>query len=123
MVSFCVRLYLSGIIFLPIWYGRFICWIRPSMSARASIVSIRSEFILRSAGHSLASAAERFRYGSGVLMVLICLSTVFIKQHSIIDVVAAIILSIPLYLLAYRFDQIRDYFVQRRARRLSRDPA
>ena len=71
----------------------------------------------------LGQRSRAIRYGSGVLMVLICLSTVFIKQHSIIDVVAAIILSIPLYLLAYRFDQIRDYFVQRRARRLSRDPA
>ena len=71
----------------------------------------------------LGQRSRAIRYGSGVLMVLICLSTVFIKQHSIIDVVAAIILSIPLYLLAYRFDQIRDYFVQRRARRLPRDPA
>ena len=67
------------------------------------------------------SGKKWVRRGSLILCVSIILSTMFIKQHSIIDVVAAVILSIPLYLLAYRFDQIRDYFAQRRARRLSRD--
>ena len=35
------------------------------------------------------------RWGSEVLMVLICMSTVFIKQHSIADVFAAILLAVP----------------------------
>jgi membrane-associated phospholipid phosphatase len=34
--------------------------------------------------------------GALVLTILICLSTVFIKQHSVIDVIASCILSIPL---------------------------
>ncbi len=36
-----------------------------------------------------------------VLTILICLSTVFVKQHSILDLFGAIGLSIPMYLLAY----------------------
>lgn len=42
------------------------------------------------------------RYGSLILCILIILSTVFLKQHSVIDVAAAMILSIPMYILAYR---------------------
>lgn len=34
--------------------------------------------------------------------VLICLSTVFLKQHSVIDVFAALALAAPAYLLVYR---------------------
>lgn len=41
------------------------------------------------------------RWGSLVLTVSICLSTVFLKQHSIVDVFWALVLSIPMYLLAY----------------------
>lgn len=36
-----------------------------------------------------------------VLTIAICLSTVFLKQHSIVDVICAIIVAIPLYFLAY----------------------
>jgi len=39
---------------------------------------------------------------SCILMVLIVLSTVFVKQHSIIDMYGAIALSVPLYFLAYK---------------------
>ena len=41
-------------------------------------------------------------WSSFVLMVLICMSTVMLKQHSILDVFAAIALSVPLYFLAYK---------------------
>lgn len=39
--------------------------------------------------------------GSGVLCVLIVMSTVFIKQHSMFDVIAGILLSIVMYLAVY----------------------
>jgi len=39
--------------------------------------------------------------GAFILNVLICLSTVFIKQHSIIDVVCGLIVSSVLYILIY----------------------
>lgn len=42
--------------------------------------------------------------GSGILATSICLSTVFIKQHSILDMFAAIVLAIPLYYISYIFD-------------------
>lgn len=41
------------------------------------------------------------RIGALVLTVSICLSTVFLKQHSILDVFWALVLAVPMYLLAY----------------------
>ncbi len=49
--------------------------------------------------HLAVSHSERLRrrpairLGSGILMVLICLSTVFLKQHSVIDLIGAVILA------------------------------
>ncbi len=37
-----------------------------------------------------------------ILTILICLSTVYLKQHSILDVFGAIILSIPLFFISYK---------------------
>lgn len=42
------------------------------------------------------------RFGALFLTIAICLSTVFLKQHSILDVFAAMVLSVPLYLISYR---------------------
>ena len=39
--------------------------------------------------------------GTFVLAVLIILSTMFLKQHSVVDVIGAIILAVPAYHLAY----------------------
>ena len=41
------------------------------------------------------------RIGALVLTVSICLSTMFLKQHSALDVFWALVLSVPMYLLAY----------------------
>lgn len=41
---------------------------------------------------------------SFVLMISICLSTMFIKQHSFVDFVAAIVLSIIMYFAVYKLD-------------------
>lgn len=41
------------------------------------------------------------RRGSLILSVLICLSTVFLKQHSCFDVLCAILLSLIMYMLVY----------------------
>ena len=45
-----------------------------------------------------------------VLTILIILSTVFTKQHSILDVFGAIILAVPLYIIAYvpKYNKIKD---------------
>lgn len=42
--------------------------------------------------------------GSVILCILICLSTVFIKQHSAVDVIAAVALAAAMYPLAYCVD-------------------
>lgn len=44
--------------------------------------------------------------GSFILMILIILATMFLKQHSIIDVIAGIVLAIVLYPLFYRWNLI-----------------
>lgn len=41
------------------------------------------------------------QHGSFVLAVLIILSTMFLKQHSVIDVIGAFVLAVPVYHLAY----------------------
>lgn len=41
------------------------------------------------------------QHGSFILAVLIILSTMFLKQHSIIDVIGAIVLAIPAYYFSY----------------------
>ena len=41
------------------------------------------------------------RYGSAILMVSIILSTMFLKQHSVFDVVTGILLAIFMYTLVY----------------------
>ena len=38
---------------------------------------------------------------SGVLMILICLATVFLKQHSVIDVVGALLMASVIYPITY----------------------
>ncbi|APM39795.1 phosphatase PAP2 family protein [Clostridium kluyveri] len=51
-----------------------------------------------------SKAFERVKYGkqkSGILMVLICLSTVMIKQHSIVDVAGGIMISVLFNILLY----------------------
>lgn len=50
------------------------------------------------------------RGGALVLTVSICLSTVFLKQHSIIDVICALALSFVMYWIAYRpkFEKIPE---------------
>ena len=41
------------------------------------------------------------RYGSAILMVSIILSTMFLKQHSVFDVITGIVLSVFMYTVVY----------------------
>lgn len=50
------------------------------------------------------SKNKKLCLSSRILMILICMSTVFIKQHSIVDVCAAIALSVPLYYISFVYD-------------------
>ena len=43
-----------------------------------------------------------WRWMSHVLTIIIILSTVFLKQHSIVDIITALILNLVFYLLVYR---------------------
>lgn len=51
-----------------------------------------------------------------VLTVLVCASTCFIKQHSVLDVIGALLLEIPLYLLVFKVNWSRFVPVSWRAR-------
>lgn len=45
--------------------------------------------------------------GSGILMVLICLATVFLKQHSVIDGVGSLLMAVVIYPIAYAPESAR----------------
>ena len=45
-------------------------------------------------------AHRAFQIGSAVLVVLICLSTVFIKQHSVLDVLGGAAVALAMHVLA-----------------------
>ena len=55
-----------------------------------------------------------FKWTSLVFSIFVCASTVFLKQHSILDVLAALILEIPLYLLVFKVNWKRLF--RRRAK-------
>ena len=43
------------------------------------------------------------RIGSGILMTAICLSTVFLKQHSVIDGVGSVVMAYVIYWVVYGY--------------------
>lgn len=58
-----------------------------------------------------SEALRKYRFvriGSFVLMFLICLSTMFLKQHSVIDVVGSMIMAYIMYPLVYGNAYARD---------------
>lgn len=56
---------------------------------------------------SLFANNKRIKISSAATMILICLSTLFIKQHSFLDVIAGIGLSIVLYGFIYTIPKVR----------------
>lgn len=54
------------------------------------------------AKNSFLSSRKPIVYGSLVLMVLIILSTMFLKQHSVVDVVCGIVMATAFYPIYYR---------------------
>lgn len=62
------------------------------------------------------------RFGSAILMVSIILSTMFLKQHSVFDVVTGIIMAATMYLLVYSGSPlrlpVRQQKYQRKLRRI-----
>ena len=54
------------------------------------------------------------RAGSFILRVLICLSTVFLKQHSVIDGVGAAVMAYALYYMVYGTSGVRETRAARR---------
>lgn len=58
---------------------------------------------------------------SFVLMVLICLSTVFLKQHSAFDVICSILLSGFMYVMVYKIDYSRIIATIREKRKVRSD--
>ncbi len=52
---------------------------------------------------------------SGIMSTLIILSTMFIKQHSVFDVVTGFIMAFVVYLVVYRTDLIHNMILRREA--------
>lgn len=60
------------------------------------------------------------RFGSLLLSISIILSTMFIKQHSVFDVITAFVMATVMYVLVYRLDaaeELRARFSNRKKRR------
>lgn len=55
-----------------------------------------------------------FKYSSLVLGILICLSTVFLKQHSVVDGICGILLAAVMYVIVYIPDYSRIFARMRR---------
>lgn len=85
-------------------------WIKALQSSDSSYDVFPSIHCLNSFGMHIALAKSKklgkYRkpivISSFILMILIALSTVFLKQHSVLDIYGAIALTIPLYFLAYK---------------------
>ena len=56
------------------------------------------------------------------MTILICMSTVFLKQHSFFDVICAGLLGLVMYLLVYVPDY-QKFYERRRARTAARNSA
>lgn len=54
---------------------------------------------------------------SHILNVFICLSTMFLKQHSVIDVIAALICSLVFYPIVYHWEFIKSHFVSKNTKK------
>lgn len=63
---------------------------------------------------SLTHGKKRLRILSFIVMLLICASTVFLKQHSIIDVFWGAILALILYFPFYGVRRIKNYLAARK---------
>lgn len=66
---------------------------------------------------SRLSEKKVFRVGSFVLCVSIILSTVFIKQHSVFDVLTAFVMAIVLYVAVYQLDIVSAWKAYRSSSR------
>ncbi len=81
--------------------------------------------VYNSIGVAIAvNRSKRFHPGvkaaSNILCVLIILSTVFIKQHTIFDVLTAFILAIVMYVVAYRSELVDKIIVRHEIKRDAR---
>ena len=56
---------------------------------------------------SLFDKHKIIKAGSFILMIAICLSTVFLKQHSVFDGICAVALSCVMYVLVYKVDYVK----------------
>lgn len=68
------------------------------------------------AGLSRSPAKRPVRIASSVLGVSVILSTMFIKQHSVIDVIGAVLMFVPLYMMVFNYDLV---IMSRRRRALA----
>lgn len=74
-------------------------------------IHVLNSIAANSALHN-SSAFSKKKYGkkiSSILAISICLSTVFIKQHSIIDFICGIILALGFYIPLYGMPNIKRY--------------
>lgn len=86
----------------------FIYYIDPPINVCPSIHVINSIGVNAVVWNSsLFANNKRIKISSAIATILICLSTLFIKQHSFLDVIAGIGLSTMLYVFIYTIPRVR----------------
>ena len=81
---------------------RFIYWSDPPRNVFPSLHCIESVAIHVTMCHSETGRKHKWMWPiSFVVVVLICLSTVFIKQHSVLDVISGVGIALPVGLIVY----------------------
>lgn len=121
LISCCVfALYPNGQMLRPNnpGIGLFGQMIRNIYRADTNTNSLPSIHVIYALGTHIALARQTgwkkrwlaLRIASSILCALICASTVFIKQHSILDVFAGVGVSLVLYLIVYRSGLLRQIY-------------
>lgn len=66
------------------------------------------------------NSKESIKFGSLILTTLIILSTMFLKQHSVFDVMTGLLMGVNFYIIIYRTDfiaNLRTKYIERRKNR------
>lgn len=101
-------------------FTRFLGWFYTfdtNTNVNPSIHVLGSLAVMFSAWHSDRFSTRGWKAAFTVTAVLISISTVFVKQHSVIDIITALLLSIIVYCLVYRRKRTQQKTIQSEVQR------
>lgn len=103
------------------WMVSFLYTIDTSTNLWPSIHVYNSMGVLFAVVHNnKLTSKESIKFGSLILTTLIILSTMFLKQHSVFDVMTGLLMGVSFYIIIYRTDfiaNLRTKYIERRKNR------